>query len=110
MVGCDIRKDGSKKWRSFSVGHPFPVESSWFVGYLSLFHKVAAKSPRYIPVSTDLGPILFTHAVQTWANVVITQGFAQGVSNIGPCLGRVRKQYWAKIVQNNATRDRIRKQ
>ena len=41
-----------------------------------------------------------------WANVVITQGIAQGVSNIGRSLGRVRKQYWAKIVQNFATRVR----
>ena len=58
------------------------------------------------PGSTDLGPILFAHAVQTWANVVITQGIVQGVSNIGPSLDRVRKQYWAKIVQNFATRGR----
>ena len=55
----------------------------------------------YIPGSTDLGPILFAHAVHAWANVVITQG----VSNIGPGLDRVRKQYWAKNVQNFATRD-----
>ena len=57
-----------------------------------------------IPGSTKLGPILFAHAVRAWANVVVTQGIAQGVSNIGPSLGRVRKQYWAKIVHNFATR------
>ena len=57
------------------------------------------------PGSTKLGPILFAHAVRAWANVVVTQGIAQGVSNIGPSLGRVRKQYWAKIVHNFATRE-----
>ena len=62
------------------------------------------KSTVYIPGSTDLGPILFAHAVQAWANVVITQGIAQGMSNIGPGLDRARKQYWAKIVKNFATR------
>ena len=40
-----------------------------------------------------------------WPNVVITKGIAQGVSNIGPDLDRVRKQYVAKIVQNFATRE-----
>ena len=55
------------------------------------------------PGNTELRPILFAHAVQAWANVVITQGIAQGVSNIGP-MGHVRKQYWAKIVHNLATR------
>ena len=58
------------------------------------------------PGSTELGPILFAHADRAWANVVITQGIAKDVSNIGPSpsLGRVRKQYWAKIVHNFATR------
>ena len=56
------------------------------------------------PGSTELGPILFAHAVRAWANVVITQGIAQGVYNIGPGSDRVRKQYWAKIVHNFATR------
>ena len=59
------------------------------------------------PGSTKLGPILFAHAVRAWANVVVTQGIAQGVSNIGPSLGRVRKQYWAKIVHNFATRVKV---
>ena len=59
------------------------------------------------PGSTKLGPILFAHAVRAWANVVVTQGIAQGVSNIGPSLGRVRKKYWAKIFHNFATRAMI---
>ena len=33
-------------------------------------------------ILADLGPILFAHVSQAWANVVISQGIAQGVANI----------------------------
>ena len=48
---------------------------------------------RELPGSTDLV-----------ANVGHTLGNALGDDNISPGLDRVRKQYWAKIVQNFATR------
>ena len=54
--------------------------------------KAIAMLSYIYPGSTDLGLILFTHAVQVCANVVIT-------------LDRVRKQYWPKIVQNFAIGD-----
>ena len=50
----------------------------------------------------DLGPILFAHAAQAWANIGHALGNALGDDNIGPGSDRVRKQYWAKF---GATRD-----
>ena len=51
---------------------------------------VAIPSPGS-KILDDLGPILFAHAVPAWANVVITQGIAQGVSNIGNKIGATRE-------------------
>ena len=45
----------------------------------------------------DLGPILFAHAAQAWANIGHALGNALGDDNIGPGSDRVRKQYWAKF-------------
>ena len=45
----------------------------------------------------DLGPILFAHAAQAWANVGHALGNALGDDNIGPGSDRVRKQFWAKF-------------
>ena len=50
----------------------------------------------------DLGPILFAHAAQAWANIGHALGNALGDDNIGPGSDRVRKQYWAKF---GATRE-----
>ena len=59
---------------------------------------------KSVPSWTKCPALRFRFEWTNQPNVVITQDIAQGVSNIGPGLDCVRKQYWDKMVQNFATR------